>query len=109
MTEREQTDHRLVCIECGSESGDGVGWRGYLTVDDADDDEPVEFQGYQYFSFPTDHSDFTETGIIGNPLRATVEKGEVAYERFSDHLAAALAEFEQLNVEVHTREFRNRS
>ena len=36
----------------------------------------VEFQGYQYFLFPTDHADFTPSGVIGNPFRATAEKGE---------------------------------
>lgn len=79
---------------------------GFVKLDGAPD---VEFQGYQYFFFPTDHSDFTESGIIGNPFRATPDKGEVSFERFADHLAAALTEFESLDVQVHTREFRNRS
>ena len=80
--------------------------KGFVKLDGAPD---VEFQGYQYFWFPTDHSDFTETGIIGNPLRATVEKGEIAFDRYSDHLAAALAEFAGLEVHVHDREFRQRA
>lgn len=29
-----------------------------------------EFQGYNYFNFPTDHHEFIESGVIGNPLRA---------------------------------------
>jgi hypothetical protein len=36
-------DHgeRLVCVEWGRErAADERGWRAYLTVDDADDDEP---------------------------------------------------------------------
>jgi hypothetical protein len=33
----------LRCVECGREQDDdGRGWRAYLTVDDADDEEPVE-------------------------------------------------------------------
>ena len=36
----------------------------------------VEFEGYTYFNFPMDHHEFTETGVIGNPMRATKEKGE---------------------------------
>lgn len=79
---------------------------GFVKLDGAPD---VEFQGYQYFWFPTDHSDFTETGIIGNPLRATINKGESAFGRYADHLAAALAEFEGLEVHVHDREFRQRA
>ena len=79
---------------------------GFVKLDGAPD---VEFQGYQYFWFPTDHSDFTETGIIGNPMRGTAEKGETAFERYADHLAAALAEFEGLDVDVQNREFRQRA
>jgi hypothetical protein len=34
---------RLTCIKCGREQvADERGWRAYLTVDDADDEEPVE-------------------------------------------------------------------
>jgi hypothetical protein len=33
----------LKCVECGREQADDErGWRSYLTVDDADDEEPVE-------------------------------------------------------------------
>ena len=35
----------------------------------------VEFEGYTYFNFPMDHHEFIESGVIGNPLRATKEKG----------------------------------
>ena len=44
--------------------------------------------------------------MIGNPFRSTAEKGERTYERYAEHLAAALAEFERLDVEVHTRAWR---
>jgi len=43
--------------------------------------------------------------VIGNPFRATAEKGEATYTRFAEHLAAALAEFEKVDVKVHTREW----
>ena len=46
----------------------------------------VEFDGYQYFVFPMDHGEFSRTGVIGNPMRATAEKGEEALNRFADHL-----------------------
>jgi len=70
-----------------------------------DGNPDVEFQGYQYFVFATDHEDFTPSGVIGNPFRATAEKGEATYTRFAEHLAAALAEFEKVDVKVHTREW----
>ncbi|MFZ0088080.1 MAG: creatininase family protein [Solirubrobacteraceae bacterium] len=78
---------------------------GFIKLDGAPD---VEFQGYQYFAFATEHSDFTDSGIIGNPFRGTAEKGEQVYERFADHLAAALAEFQTVPVTITNREFRER-
>ena len=56
--------------------------------------------------FANDHQEFTPSGVIGNPLRSSAEKGNRTYERYAEHLAAALAEFEKLEVEVHTREWR---
>jgi creatinine amidohydrolase len=79
---------------------------GFVKKDGAPD---VEFQGYQYFMFATDHIDFTPTGIIGNPFRATAEKGELTYNRFAEHLAAALDEFETVDVHVHTRDWPDRA
>src|SRR5262249_60177400 len=78
----------------------------FVKLDGAPD---VEFQGYQYFGFPTDHSEFTESGIIGNPFRATAAKGDATYQRFAEHLAAALDEFMTVEVDVHTRDWSNRA
>jgi len=79
---------------------------GFIKLDGAPD---VEFRGYQYFAFATEHSDFTESGVIGNPVRGSAEKGEVVYERFAEHLAAALKEFETVPVNVTKREFTERA
>lgn len=68
----------------------------------------VEFQGYKYFTFPMDHHEFIESGTIGNPLRATAEKGEEALRRLSEHCAKGIAELMKVPVNVHTREFTNR-
>lgn len=68
----------------------------------------VEFQGYKYFTFPMDHHEFIESGTIGNPLRATAEKGEEALRRLSDHCAKGIAELMKVPVTVHDREFINR-
>jgi creatinine amidohydrolase len=68
----------------------------------------VEFQGYQYFVFPMDHGEFSRTGVIGNPFRATAEKGEQALQRFADHLVAAIDEFRPLEVEITRRAFEER-
>ena len=39
----------------------------------------AEFQGYQYFNFPFDHEEFTDSGVMGVPQRGTAEKGEKAF------------------------------
>lgn len=72
----------------------------FVKLDGAPD---VEFQGYQYFAFPMDHEEWTPSGVIGNPLTATPEKGEIAIERFADHLVDAIREFERIPVEIHQR------
>jgi creatinine amidohydrolase len=68
----------------------------------------VEFEGYKYFTFPMDHHEFIESGVIGNPMRATKEKGEEAFRRLSEHVAKGVLELMKVPVEVHTREFIDR-
>lgn len=68
----------------------------------------VEFDGYKYFTFPMDHHEFIESGVIGNPLRATKEKGEEAFRRLSTHVALGIMELMKVPVEVHNREFVDR-
>ena len=68
----------------------------------------VEFEGYKDFTFPMDHHEFIESGVIGNPLRATKEKGEEAFRRYSEHVARGVLELEKVEVNVHTREFLDR-
>ncbi len=68
----------------------------------------VEFEGYKYFTFPMDHHEFIESGTIGNPLRATAEKGEEALKRLSEHTARGILELMKVPVNVHHREFVNR-
>lgn len=74
-----------------------------------DDGMPdAEFEGYQYFSFPMDHHEFIENGTIGNPMRATAEKGEEAFRRLSEHVARGVLELENVPVEIRNREFIDR-
>ena len=65
----------------------------------------AEFQGYQYFNFPFDHEEFTDSGVMGVPQRGTAEKGEIAFSRFSAHLIDAVAELEKVEVTVKNRDF----
>jgi creatinine amidohydrolase len=68
----------------------------------------VQFDGYKYFQFPMDHHEFIESGTIGNPKRATAEKGEEAFRRYSEHVARGILELMKVPVSVHHREFVNR-
>ena len=74
----------------------------FRKVDGAPD---VEFQGYQYFTFPMDHGEFTETGVIGNPFRATAAKGEQALDGFARHLVDAIDAFRPLKFEIKKRAY----
>lgn len=68
----------------------------------------VEFEGYTYFNFPMEHHEFIESGVIGNPLRATKAKGEEAFKRLSEHTARGVLELMNIPVKVHTREFKDK-
>lgn len=101
-------DARLVRMERAARTETHIpGWlpEAFQKADGAPD---VQFNGYQYFQFPMDHDEFTETGVIGNPMRASAEKGEEAFRRYAAHLVEALAELQRVEVNVHTREFRDR-
>ncbi len=53
-------------------------------------------------------SEFVESGTIGNPMRATMEKGEEAFRRLSEHTAKAVLELTKVPVTVTNREFVDR-
>jgi len=80
------------------------GWlpESFRKTDGAPD---IEFKGYQYFQFAMDHDEFSDTGVIGNPFRATAEKGEEAFERYSNHLVEAIPELLTVPVTIRNREF----
>ena len=41
--------------------------------------------------------------MIGNPMRATAEKGEESFRRLSKHVARGILELQKVPVNVHTR------
>jgi creatinine amidohydrolase len=65
----------------------------------------ASFKGYEYFYFPMDHDEMADHGVIGNPFRATAEKGEQIFERFSTYLAEAIVELENVKVNITQRAF----
>jgi creatinine amidohydrolase len=101
-------DERLVRMDrAAADYAQAPSWLppSFLKRDGAPD---VEFEGYQYFTFPMDHAEFSRTGVIGNPMTATAEKGEEALERFADHLVRAIDEFRPLEVTITKRAFEDR-
>jgi len=65
----------------------------------------AEYQGYQYFNFPFEHAEFTDSGVMGNPHRGTSEKGEIAFNRFANHLIDAVHDLEQVKLNVANRDW----
>jgi hypothetical protein len=42
---------------------------------------------------------------MGNPFRGAAYKGEIAFNRFANHLIDAVHELEQVPVEIRNRDF----
>jgi creatinine amidohydrolase len=55
-----------------------------------------------------EYREITDTGATGNAQRATPEKGQEAFRRFSEHIARGVLELSKTPVEVHNREFVDR-
>jgi creatinine amidohydrolase len=74
---------------------------------DAGFSKTIMFDGYQVF-LPQENSDYSYTSTVGNPERATAEKGERILERFT-HIGATLCEeLKGLTADVHTTAFPDR-
>ena len=71
----------------------------------------VELDGYEYFYFPMEHYEFAPEGIMGDPFRATKEKGQKCIEAYAKHLAKALELLKPLKWgdRIKQREFVNRT
>ena len=72
-------------------------------VQKADGAWDAQFKGYEYFYFPMDHEEFADSGVIGNPMRATAEKGDEIFDRFAGYLAEALEALRRVPVEIKSR------
>ena len=68
----------------------------------------IQFEGYSYFQFPMDHHEFTDSGVIGNPERATAAKGQEAFRRYAEHVAKAVQALAAVDVKITNREFIDR-
>lgn len=72
-------------------------------------DPYATFDGkYKVLYVPLEHSEVTETGVIGNPFRATKEKGEKSIQMQGKVFAEVLNELRKVKIVAHTREFKDR-
>lgn len=69
----------------------------------------VEFGGAENIILAMEHYDYSDSGVIGNPFRASAEKGEKIYEAQSGHLADFVDEIRKIKVEVKNRDFPDRA
>ncbi|MBI2872273.1 MAG: creatininase family protein [Chloroflexi bacterium] len=76
-------------------------------VQDSGFSKTIKFAGYSVL-LPQENADYSHTGTVGNPLRATAEKGGRILERFSDYVADLACELKKVQVQVRAREFVDR-
>ena len=71
----------------------------------------VTFQGEESMWVPMEHHEYSDTATIGNPLRASKEKGEKLLERAGKCLADLVNEIKKFDIKVspEKREFNNRA
>jgi creatinine amidohydrolase len=71
----------------------------------------VTFLGAENIWVPMEHHEYSDTATIGNPLRATKEKGEKYFEIAGDALAKFLEEVKKFDIVVpeEKRQFTNRA
>ena len=65
----------------------------------------VIFQGTENIFIPMEHHEYVEEATIGDPLLASVEKGEKILEAASNNLADFINEVKKMEVEIKTREY----
>lgn len=71
----------------------------------------VTYMGEESMWVPMEHHEYSDTATIGNPLRASKEKGEKFFEIAGKALAALVDEIKKFNVKVpeEKRAFNNRA
>lgn len=74
---------------------------------DAGFSKTIKFDGYQVF-LPQENSDYSYSSTVGNPERATVEKGQKMLDRFIGITADLANELKKIDSKPHTTEFIDR-
>jgi creatinine amidohydrolase len=74
---------------------------------DAGFSKTISFNGYQVF-MPQENADYSHSSTVGNPERATAEKGQKMLDRFVDITVDLCNELKALEVTPHTTAFPDR-
>ena len=69
----------------------------------------VKYQNSENIWVPMDHHEYSDTAVIGNPFRATKEKGLAMLDRMADHLAGYVGEVRNFDVKVHHSDYPERA
>lgn len=69
----------------------------------------VKFQGSENIWVPMEHHEYSDTAVIGNPFRATKEKGLAMFDRMAKHLADYVNEVRKFAVEIKESDFPDRA
>jgi creatinine amidohydrolase len=69
----------------------------------------VKFRDSENIWVPMEHHEYCDTAVIGNPFRATREKGLAMFERMAEHLAAYVRQVRDFEVDITTSDFPERA
>lgn len=69
----------------------------------------VKFLGSENIWIPMDHHEYCDTAVIGNPFRATRDKGLAMLDRMAGHLAAYIGEVRKFDVEITASDYPGRA
>lgn len=84
---------------------------GYMTdaFSKIDGTATVKFRGSENIWVPMEHHEYSDTAVIGNPFRATKEKGLAMLDRMAEHLAAYVQEVRRFKVEIIDSDYPERA
>ena len=70
----------------------------------------VTFNGQDEMMYvPMEHHEYSDTGIVGNPILASIETAERIYDNMANKLADYIKEVGKLKTRIKEREFNNRT
>lgn len=103
------TDEGLVNMERAVE--DRAHAPAYMTDEFSkiDGTATVKFRGSENVWVPMEHHEYCDTAVIGNPFRATKDKGLAMLDRMSEHLSAYVREVRHFKVDVVKSDYPERA